>query len=1431
MSMHEKPTETPMTQAEILAQVVRNPESIVDPVDADLAKLHKRLASSRTPEVPAPTPEGVSAPTGVTGETVHTRGGTAEGESYFGQLTSEMVKVNPTPDSAASTGRTGSIDSQTIRGRRSKGRAVNSQASTVEKPITPEKEPIRTGKYLDSAALLCEVYEQGGDFSYKVLEGEDEGQIIPVGDESRMRALMGDEWDKVDDATEPKVAEPVIAAEAGLEQEASPENFELFQEGEMWTKEIEVDGKKGREFILIEKISGDTIEISRERQGVGLFENGKSESLDAVALTKILQDEGFELEKSDLSTAPEKESILTGKYRNERGELCEIFQEGKDFYYRILEGEYNNGSAFLVDNVNRAIIDDRWTKVADDTQAPTEGSQETAAASGIDIELPLQETEKIPFLAEEGRIYRFTGNSRMSQDLRLVREGDRYYFLDTEDLKLPNDEGSTEEHIRELAVREDWHPIFDTDTAEKPDVDIELPFGEGEATPEQFLQNLPEGGEFSIRSKKGRQTRRFTKRGDVFLNEKTGESEEKKYLLQLFKNGWTIEPLAAELVAPETEIEKPPEQEEIQASRFVHMEKVGEQAFYVRQSDGFFDDPGVQTVKVTRAQKKRGGVMVEGYLIKDSARGGEDEKGVLKNIRKKAERLGVFHIDFDITGEGFATLDQIDAVAQAEGWVPMESAESLSLGEAPAPPKFFENESKDESKSELDELRAKVQEERFAYVETDYLQNSAWSKIKNILRLGEEREDVDTQAALQRYKNALLQLQEAELEQVKKSNLKGDALKERLSGILMYVKYNEEVELMRSRNEVRIQKRNKWEKTVAKFEEVGRWYNGLSRTKKFAVAAACGGLALAGGAVGGGSAALVTGVLFAKRAVATAGLAVTFDTLTEGILDKRRSSKMKDAAEESIEEYALNAAGMGLDGKDSNGKDRGGENTDDYFLTLVRNNIQLQTEDLEKRFKNRKREALLRRSGAWAAAATATLGYSAYQSWFGGESTPGAPRVSVPDSSQEGDLGQALRDLRAQVGSPASAASAPEAALGTTGVPGALGNTDPLLAYNPDLPSVNVDPEMIGQLSEPELGASAAQTAVESAPRADVAGFLKEHIVNDGDGKKGLWGIFEQRLPAGFEGDKNKAIQSLNNLVAEKVKNMSPEQLKAVGFRTSDINKIYPGDKLDFSKLLSQAEIQSVLDGKSVAAPSVASVVDTVSTEKITNTAARVMDVNSTEYAKAIEIEHERMIAQDRLAHGYTPAEQAALNAAEDQMIAESKAAELAPNAVRTVAAETTNVPSNPFELKNLKVFLQENPDMIPQFKNTLIGIRQTMFETPDVSMMNPSRAVYFDYRVQPMMGKVDMLRVLEYSRDLRAGVLQEYAFNQSGGPLHSSQIRQLNHLVQVAQDPKLFGTFGRVIRGESVEEYTRRIAALATATNKTPQLAMMLTGRAPRII
>lgn len=71
-----------------------------------------------------------------------------------------------------------------------------------------------------------------------------------------------------------------------------------------------------------------------------------------------------------------------------------------------------------------------------------------------------------PFLADEGKIYYFRGNDYLSQNLAVVRKGDRYHFLNPQGNRILNhqgneinSEGFTEQDIRSLAEREAWESI------------------------------------------------------------------------------------------------------------------------------------------------------------------------------------------------------------------------------------------------------------------------------------------------------------------------------------------------------------------------------------------------------------------------------------------------------------------------------------------------------------------------------------------------------------------------------------------------------------------------------------------------------------------------------------------------------------------------------------------------------------------------------------------------------------------------------------------------------------------------------------------------------------------------------------------------------------------------------------------------------------
>jgi len=87
------------------------------------------------------------------------------------------------------------------------------------------------------------------------------------------------------------------------------------------------------------------------------------------------------------------------------------------------------------------------------------------------------------------------------------------------------------------------------------------------------------------------------------------------------------------------------------------------------------------------------------------------------------------------------------------------------------------------------------------------------------------------------------------------------------------------------------------------------------------------------------------------------------------------------------------------------------------------------------------------------------------------------------------------------------------------------------------------------------------------------------------DSQKGLWGVLEKSLPSDMEeAKKTKALTSLQKLIATKLETLSLDDRSALGFRSGDINTIYVGDTLKLNGLVTQAELQDILDGKEIPA-------------------------------------------------------------------------------------------------------------------------------------------------------------------------------------------------------------------------------------------------------
>jgi hypothetical protein len=135
-------------------------------------------------------------------------------------------------------------------------------------------------------------------------------------------------------------------------------------------------------------------------------------------------------------------------------------------------------------------------------------------------------------------------------------------------------------------------------------------------------------------------------------------------------------------------------------------------------------------------------------------------------------------------------------------------------------------------------------------------------------------------------------------------------------------------------------------------------------------------------------------------------------------------------------------------------------------------------------------------------------------------------------------------------------------------------------------------PDQIGgdmpDASVSEAAIPEATAAITETPIAPTPSIPESYTLSAPDSNQGLWGVLDKSLPAELdEAHKNQAITSLQNLIATKLEDMSPEDRAAAGFRSGDINTIYAGDTLKLDGLVSQTELQEIIDGKIIDPPAV----------------------------------------------------------------------------------------------------------------------------------------------------------------------------------------------------------------------------------------------------
>lgn len=723
-----------------------------------------------------------------------------------------------------------------------------------------------------------------------------------------------------------------------------------------------------------------------------------------------------------------------------------------------------------------------------------------------------------------------------------------------------------------------------------------------------------------------------------------------------------------------------------------------------------------------------------------------------------------------------------------------------------------------EKMSEVEKQRQILELARLNFVTIDYKQNTAWKKVTGAIRglLGKERNDVDTERARDEYNNALMALQNAQIEDIKSSGLTGDELRVRMGEMLMYYKYDERVKLFETRTRVAAEQKHWPQKAWDVYEKIGKKYNELP--SKVRIGIAVGGLAIAGGLAFAGAAGAAAGTLAFRRAIASFAAGASLNNIADKSAEGIR--KYRVGKEHDREMAHLGAF----------------ENQPpEVALELFEKFLAKDRENLDKKFQNQKTEQILRRTFILGGSGLA----STYFSFKGISDFIGGGVRSAAE--QAGDLERVMRERG--IRTPGAGASAPVVERASVAATPASASSAPTTAFAPErAPSA---PGAATPAVAPKVELASTQVV-----KPEIASLQKVYEVTGADGKRGLWGILDNRLPEGFKGDKNRAIQFMQNAMREKLDAMSPAERAQLGFPKGlpdgrvNLDFIKPGDKIDFGVLLTPQEIQDALDGKSVGAPIVPNVSETL--EATVKEASKVIttvssDLSPAELDAAMKGAEDEMIGQDRVQYGYTPEEQKALKLAEDQMIAD----ELAKDRITTASlpGQSYDDVRNAYTAKEFAVsqvaeakavvtsaYEQAPVEVKREMMLQMTGdIRKSVFLTPQL-MADTRMNAPFDYTInRGAMGYVQMGRITERFSELHSGRFMR--FNRDAFPLHPSQVDQVVRLVSLAQDPRFFGTAGLPRPVENVDQYTRRIAHLALTTGKEREFFSVLAGRRNSII
>lgn len=829
-------------------------------------------------------------------------------------------------------------------------------------------------------------------------------------------------------------------------------------------------------------------------------------------------------------------------------------------------------------------------------------------------------------------------------------------------------------------------------------------------------------------------------------------------------------------------------------------------------------------------------------------------------------------------------ITEVREILQQGGFVLVKAGERSENGQAEL--KIEEGVKQPEHKNELSiggeskavvAARALVAEKREEFIRLERDQKGAWLKLMNFFRttVGKEHDlSPEVAEAMERYKNSLTELLNLEIENIKQSDLKGEALRQAIAGLVRQFEFAEGETLDEGRRKARLGEggaealTDKWKKvwghtrmaamtghevdglrilgalleaSGATAYRVGVQYNQLTNTTGRKVAAAVLGAGAVGVIVftGGGAAAATAGlVLGLKKLGAAAGTTVTVKGVTDAVAQRGRERRAEKNTEKML-------GSLKLTKKDEVEQSRNSEDTstaaaseavltEEKIFELKNYLQQSAIEKMAKRGAIRRMGRLWRNTvagvagGAIALTAPSTFGRAleATQGIFdGGEAATGRIARVIEQGASAPRPAAVVSAAEAAASAPSGAASAASAAVQEIGQPAQGG---------PELPTEgegNVPTELPNALNQ-------SREFYQSGLAPDVVkleGLMGDKVVARGDT---LW---KYALDGGKAAGLDETQQSrfaalLRDKLTEKLSMVDPDAAKAAGFAPNKAgiftpNFIRTGDTLHLDKLLTTSDLQQLLE--EAKQPSAAGgVADAVSSGKpdIFNT-----NYTSLEQAARDAVKVYGEVPDPDVIKPYANLEDAARDAVKmygevDGKGAATATADAAPFVGKEMVTPSQDVLTKLIELKEwgngekFNIALSDYLSSLPRFDQVSLfreirGTVRDLFDTPEISLYNNYDANY-DFSLHPELAKASVARVLADHAALADKFYITY--DRTVNPLHWTQMQQVAQFAEGAV--KTLGEdLAKPLTGEGIDEYTRRIAILAHAKGVTfPGLRMI---------